>query len=296
MKRRDFIEKTSLATAGLLTSSGLLANAMEEDIVKVFGFQAYTVRDVIYDDMAGTLKSLKKAGFSYMELFDFQEGKILGKPISEAKKIINKSKIKVRSIHVPTGGVGGKKVSGTMNHEFQRAIDDAAELGAQYLVCPYLQAEERKSIDQYKALADLLQKCGEMCQKSGLSFAYHNHEFEFQKLQGEIPYDIILKTDPYFVKLELDLYWVRYAGLDPINIIRENQGRVPLWHVKDLALTDDGKQMTEVGNGIIDWEQLFRYQAESGLRYFFVEQDSYFAENSIESLKTSVKHLRKMKF
>lgn len=296
MKRRDFIQKTGIATAGLMTSSGLLANALEEDIVRVFGFQAYTVRDVIYEDMAGTLKSLKKAGYSYMELFDFQEGKILGKSISEAKKIFDKSKIKPRSIHVATGAAGGKKVSGTLTHEFQRAIDDASELGAQYLVCPYLQAEERKTIDQYKALAELLQKCGEMCQKSGMSFAYHNHEFEFQKLQGEIPYDYILKTDPYFVKLELDIYWVRYAGLDPINLIRENQGRVPLWHVKDLALTDDGKQMTELGNGIIDWEQIFRYQAESGLRYYFIEQDSYFAENSVESLKTSIKHLKKMKF
>jgi len=295
MKRRDFIEKTSLATAGLLTSSGLISKALDEDIVKAFGFQAYTVRDVIYDDMAGTLKSLRKAGFSYMELFDFQEGKILGKPIAEAKKIIDKSKLKVKSIHVPTGGTGNKKVSGTLNHEFQRAVDDAAELGAEYLVCPYLQAEERKSIDQYKVLAELLQKCGEMCQKSGLGFAYHNHEFEFEKLQGQIPFDILLETDPYFVKLELDIYWVRYAGLDPINIIRENAGRIPLWHVKDLSLDDD-KKMTEVGNGIIDWEQLFRYQAESGMRYFYIEQDNYFAENSVESLKTSIKHMKKMRF
>ncbi|MFY0592384.1 sugar phosphate isomerase/epimerase family protein [Roseivirga sp.] len=295
MKRRDFIGKTSVATAGLMTAPGLVSKALEEDIVKSFGFQAYTVRDVIYDDMAGTLKTLRKAGFSYMELFDFQEGKILGKPIAEAKKIIEKSKLKVKSIHVPTGAADGQKVSGTMNIDFQRAVDDAAELGAEYLVCPYLTQGERTKIDQYKALAELLQKCGEMCQKSGLGFAYHNHEFEFEKLQGQIPYDIILETDPYYVKLELDMFWVRYAGLDPINLIRENAGRIPLWHVKDLSL-DDGKKMTEVGNGIIDWPQLFRYQVESGMRYFYVEQDTNFANNSIESLKTGIKHLKKMKY
>ncbi|OEK05000.1 sugar phosphate isomerase/epimerase family protein [Roseivirga misakiensis] len=295
MKRRDFIGKTSLATAGLMTAPSLVSKALEDDIVKVFGFQAYTVRDVIYDDMAGTLKTLRKAGFSYMELFDFQEGKLLGKPIAEAKKIIEKSKIKVKSIHVPTGAAKGQNVSGTMRVDFQRAIDDAAELGAEYLVCPYLTADERKTIDQYKELAELLQKCGEMCQKSGLGFAYHNHEFEFEKLQGQIPYDIILETDPYYVKLELDMYWVRYSGLDPINLIRENAGRIPMWHVKDLAL-DDAKSMTEVGNGIIDWPQLFRYRAESGMRYFYIEQDRNFASNSVDSLRTSIKHLKKMRF
>lgn len=295
MKRRDFIQKTGLATAGIMASSSLLADTLEDDIVKSFGFQAYTVRDVIYKDMAGTLKSLKKAGFSYMELFDFQEGKVLKKSIKEAKKIIDKSKIKVKSIHVPTGGASDKKISGTMKHEFQRAVDDAAELGAEYIVCPYLVESERQTIDQYKALAELCQKCGEMSQKSGLTFAYHNHAFEFEPIRREVPYDILLQTDPYYVKMEMDIYWVRYAGVDPLNLIRENKGRFPLWHVKDLSL-DEGKPMTEVGNGIIDWQQLFRHQRESSMRYFFVEQDRNFAENSVASLKSSVKYLKRMKF
>ncbi len=294
MKRRDFIQKTSLATAGLMASSSLFAKSIEEEIVRSFGFQAYTVRDVIYKDMAGTLKSLKKAGYSYMELFDFQDGKVLGKSISEAKKIFSKSKIKVKSIHVNIGDAN-KKVSGTMRHEFQRAIDDAAELGAEYIVCPYLIESDRQTIDQYKAVAALCQKCGEMSQKSGLTFAYHNHAFEFEPIQRQIPYDILLETDPFYVKMELDIYWTRYAGQDPLNLIRENKGRFPLWHVKDLSL-DQGKPMTEVGNGIIDWQQLFRHQQESSMRYFFVEQDRNFAVNSVESLKTSIKHLKRMKF
>lgn len=293
MKRRDFIQKASLASAGVMAASPLLSHPFEDGVIKTFGFQAYTVRDVIYKDMAGTLKTLRKAGYDYTELFDFQEGKILGKPIKEAKAILKKSKIDVKSIHVPTGA--GKKVSGTMNHEFQRAIDDAKELGAEYLICPWLDSSERQSIDQYKALTDLLQTCGEMCGKSDLGFAYHNHEFEFEELDGQVPFDLILATDPNLVKIELDLYWVRYAEKNPLKIIRENSGRIPFWHVKDLSL-DEGKPMTEVGNGIIDWKQMFKHKEESGMKYFYVEQDSNFANNSLESLATSLKYLKKLNY
>ncbi len=294
MKRRDFIQKASLASAGIMASSPLISNTLEDDVIGTFGFQAYTVRDVIYKDMPGTLKALKKAGYKYMELFDFQEGKILGKPIKEAKAIIEKSKLSVKSIHVPTGA-GDKKVSGTINHEFQRAIDDAKELGAEYLVCPYLMDFERQNIDQYKRLAEQLQKSGELCVKSGLGFAYHNHEFEFQEMEGQMPFDIILETDPEAVQIELDIYWTRFAEQNPLKIFRDHSGRIPLWHVKDLSL-DEGKPMTEVGNGIIDWPQIFRHQSDAGMKYFFVEQDRNFAENSVASLKTSIKHLKKLKY
>lgn len=294
MKRRDFIQKASLASAGVMAASPLLSHPFEDDVIKTFGFQAYTVRDVIYKDMAGTLKTLRKAGYDYAELFDFQEGKILGKPIKEAKAILKKSRIDVKSIHVPTGA-GDKKISGTINHEFQRAIDDAKELGAEYLICPYLMDFERQNLDQYKRLAERLQKSGEMCANSGLGFAYHNHEFEFQEMEGEVPFDIILATDPQYVKIELDLYWVRYAEKNPLKIIRENSGRIPFWHVKDLSL-DEGQPMTEVGNGIIDWKQMFKHKEESGMKYFYIEQDRNFANNSLDSLATSLKYLKKLNY
>lgn len=294
MKRRDFIQKASLASAGVMATSPLLSHSFDDGVIKTFGFQAYTVRDVIYQDMAGTLKTLKKAGYDHVELFDFQAGKILGKPIQEAKAILKKSKIDVKSIHVPTGS-GDKKISGTINHEFQRAIDDAKELGAEYLVCPYLNPSERKNIDQYKKLAELLQKSGEMCARSGLGFAYHNHEFEFQEMDGEIPFDILLDTDPSAVQIELDIYWTRFAEQNPLTIFKENSGRVALWHVKDLSL-DEGKPMTELGNGIIDWKQIFKHKEESGMKYFFIEQDRNFANNSLDSLATSLKYLKKLNY
>lgn len=286
MNRRNFLATSALATAGVAASTKLAAEALPT-YIKDFGFQAYTVRDVIYKDMPGTLKKLRKAGYDYMEGFDFGNGKLLQKPIAEAKKIIEKSKLELRSLHVMTGN---------LKNDWQRSIDDAAELGAKYLVCAYLMPNERENIDQYKALCELFSKCGEEAQKSGIQFCYHNHEFEFMELDGEIPMNVILNnTDSYSVKIELDIYWSRFAEIDPIKFFNDNRGRIPLWHVKDLSLDND-RIMTEVGNGIIDWKQIFRHEKDSGMQSFFVEQDRGFAVDSMTSLETSIKYLKKMNY
>ncbi|PIQ48416.1 MAG: xylose isomerase [Cytophagales bacterium CG12_big_fil_rev_8_21_14_0_65_40_12] len=290
MERRKFIQKSALGAAGILAATPLLSSVMTEKI-QSFGFQVYTVRDVIQKDMEGTLKTLKKAGYDYAEFFDFGGGKILGKPIAEAKKIIEKSKIDVKSIHVMTGAQA-PKMTGSLINEWQKGVDDAAELGAEYLACAYLLDFERKTLDQYKQLAELFNKAGEACKKSGIQFAYHNHDFEFQAIDGVIPYDLLLsETDEDLVKMELDIYWVRYAELDPIKIFQKNPKRYPLWHVKDMEL-DNNHVMTEVGNGIIDYKQLFAHEADAGLKYFFVEQDRNWKVDPITSLKTSIKHLK----
>ena len=286
MDRRKFIARTALATAGVAAGTQLLAKA-HADVIREYGFQAYTVRDVIYKDMAGTLKSLRKAGYDYMEGFDFGNGKLMGKPIAEAKQIIKKSKLELRSLHVMTGN---------LNNDWQRSVDDAAELGAKYLVCAYLMPDERKTIDQYKALSELFSKSAEVARKAGIQFCYHNHEFEFQELDDQIPMDVILsETDSYSVKIELDIYWTRFAGVNPIKFFNDNRGRVPLWHVKDLSIAQDNL-MTEVGNGVIDWRQIFAHQKDSGMQSFFVEQDRNFAVSSLESLSTSRSYLKKLNF
>ena len=114
-------------------------------------------------------------------------------------------------------------------------------------------------------------------------------------MEGQIPFDIILDTDPSAVQIELDIYWTRFAEQNPLKIFKENSGRVALWHVKDLSL-DEGKPMTELGNGIIDWKQIFKHKEESGMKYFFIEQDRNFANNSLESLATSLKYLKKLNY
>ena len=184
----------------------------------------------------------------------------------------------------------------TMRGDWQQAVDFAAELGAQYIVCAYLVEEDRQKIDQYKELIDQINRCAETSNKSGIQFLYHNHEFEFDTVDDQVPYDLLLgQTDKNLVKFELDLYWVRYADKDPIKLFRENQGRFPLWHVKDMELADT-RVMTEVGAGRIDWRQIFVYAGDAGMKHFFVEQDRNWAKDPVSSTATSYKYLKALRY
>ena len=126
------------------------------------------------------------------------------------------------------------------------------------MVCAYLSPQERGSLDHYKKLADIFNKAGETCKKSNIQFCYHNHDFEFEVQDGVFPYDILLdKTDKNLVKMEMDLYWIKKAGQDPLALFQKHPGRFPLWHVKDMSKEAD-QIFTEVGNGIIDFKTIFQ--------------------------------------
>jgi sugar phosphate isomerase/epimerase len=137
----------------------------------------------------------------------------------------------------------------------------------------FLMPEERTSIAAYKKIAADLNKAGAICKKAGIQLCYHNHDFEFQELEGQIPFDILAnETDPGLVKFELDLFWVSKAGKDPIDLFKQYKGRVALWHVKDMDNTPN-KNFTEVGSGVIDYARIFKHAKTAGMKHFFVEQD-----------------------
>src|SRR5258706_14376241 len=164
-------------------------------------------------------------------------------------------------------------MKGTMLHEWDKAVDDAATVGIKYMVCAWLSPDERGGIDHYKKLASDLNKAAETCKKAGIQLCYHNHDFEFEKEDGKYKYDVLLNdTDKNLVKMELDLYWVNKAGVDPADLFNQHPGRFPLWHIKDMDNTPE-HSFTEVGSGIIDFKKIFTHADKAGLKYFFVEQD-----------------------
>jgi len=164
------------------------------------------------------------------------------------------------------------------------------------VVCPYLTEEERKTMDQYKRLFDLLNKTGEAAKKMGLQMAYHNHDFEFETLDGKIPFDELLQhTDPDLVKIEMDLYWITRAGKDPIAYFKQYPGRFHLWHVKDMADTP-AKEFAPVGTGTIDFKQLFQNAKLAGTKYFIVEQDMHKNNQPIENISSSYNYLKNLRY
>jgi sugar phosphate isomerase/epimerase len=181
----------------------------------------------------------------------------------------------MRSAHYRLGEelVDGAHQKGTILNDWNKAVDDAASVGLKYMVCAYLSTAERGNLDHYKKIGEDFNKAGETCKKAGIQLCYHNHDFEFIQEDGKYPYETLLaNTDKELVKMEMDLYWVTKANQDPIKLINEHPGRFPLWHVKDLDKTPE-RMFTEVGNGVIDFKNIFKHADKAGLKYFFVEQD-----------------------
>lgn len=150
--------------------------------------------------------------------------------------------------------------------------------------------------DNCKKTAELLNQFGEVCNASGIRFAYHNHAFEFEMVEEKVPYNILLEsTDPNLVTFEPDLYWMVKAGVNPVDYFSKYNGRFELWHVKDMDKTEE-QFFTEVGQGVIDFKTLFEAKALSGMQYFFVEQDRCKNHPPLESIKISYNYLKDLEY
>lgn len=288
MQRRDFL--TSLGAASLLAPLATMAKLPPVPAKKI-GLQLYTLRDNIGKDLIKTLEAVAKIGYKEVELAGYADGKFYGKSPSEFKKILSDLGLSVPSGHYTTGIIN--KTKGTLTNDWSRAMADAAELGQKYAVCAYLFPEERTKIDDYKNHCDLFSKSAEVAKQNGLQFCYHNHDFEFMPLDGQMPYDLILaNTDKNLVKMELDLYWITKAGQDPVAYFKKHQGRFPLWHVKDMDKTD--QSFAEVGTGTINFAKIFANKKTAGLAHYFVEQDVC-KRPALEAVELSFKNLKGLK-
>jgi sugar phosphate isomerase/epimerase len=293
MNYEEKISRKSFMKAGafMLAAPMLSKLNWKEKAASKIGLQLYTLRSELSKDLMGTLKKVSAIGYKEVELFGYSNGKFFGKTPKEFKTILGDLGLDPVSGHYGAG-VENKTAVGTLSNNWQQAVDDAAEIGQKYAVCAYLTDTERKTIDQYKSYVDLFNKSGEVAKKAGLQFGYHNHDFEFKKIDGQLPYDLIASTDPELVKLELDLYWIVKAGMDPVDLFKKYPGRFPLWHVKDMDKTD--QSFAEVGNGSIDFKKIFAARKTAGLTHFFVEQDVA-KRPPLEAIEISFQNVTKMK-
>jgi sugar phosphate isomerase/epimerase len=201
--------------------------------------------------------------------------------------------LNVISGHYLTGQGGSTR--GTPVNEWEKAVEDAAKMGQKYMAVAYLMPFERKSLSDYLKVADILNKAGEITSKYDITMAYHNHDFEFISVDDQLPMDILLKnTQSDLVKFELDIYWIKKAGHDPIQFFRQNKGRVPLWHIKDLE--KETGDFAPVGDGIIDWSSIFKEEETAGLTHIFVEQDTHKSGTPLGNIGKSFSWLRSLDY
>ena len=181
--------------------------------------------------------------------------------------------------------------------DFERKAAEAGEIGVRYLIAPYLGAQ--KTIDDYKKFADQFNKCGDICKKNGLKFAYHNHGYSFEKLEGQYPQDVMMQaSNPETVDFEMDIYWVAVPGEDPEVWLKKYPNRWKLVHVKDRdknAPKTEADASVDLGTGRLDFKKILKTAKENGVEYFIVEQEKYTGSTPLKSAQVDAEYMKNLK-
>lgn len=242
------------------------------------GLQLYTLRTETATDFLGTLRRVAALGYQGVEFAGYG-----GLPAADVRAVVDELGL------VPFSGHVGIEL---LEDDLQGTLDYQAALGLSYVVVPWMPEARRRSADGWKEVAVALNAIGEACQARGMTLCYHNHDFEFQTFDGVTGFDILYgESDPRLVQAELDLYWVKKAGLDPAAMVSRMAGRAPLLHIKDMV-TEPEVTFAEFGEGIIDWDAVFAVAPAAGAQWYIVEQDVC-RRPCMESIAISIENLRK---
>jgi len=281
--RRTFLRAALCGALGALCPAAQrqgFASAAGRKLPNV-GLQLYTVREQLAADFDGTLARVAALGFREVEFAGYH-----GRAAAQVRAALRRHRLLAPSAHVTTAELRGN---------LESVIEAARLVGHRYLVCGYVPAEERRSLDDYRRLVELLNRAGERTRRARIQLCYHNHDFEFEKLDGQTPYDLLLaRTDARLVKAQLDLYWIAKAGRSPLDYFAKHPGRFPSLHVKDMDATPR-RSFTEVGRGVIDFKNIFAAAARAGVKHYFVEQDET-PGSPFDSVKISLDYLKRLRF
>ena len=291
------------ASAGQTSSVSRAASAVPASFADRIGVQLYSVRDRMEKDFTGTLEGVAKIGFKEVEFAGYYNH-----PPQEVRSLLDRLGLRAPSSHVGLD---------QLQKDLAGQVTAAKVIGHEYITVPALMQPLMGKVtpDYWGTTAKEFNRIASALKNEGIGFAYHNHSFEFEKLpDGRTAYDVLLaETDPALVKFELDLLWATVAGQDPVAMFQRNPGRYVMWHVKDvkglneartIATSTDGStiqklqgiapHLAAVGTGEIDFNRIFAAAGISGMRHFFVENDSApTTASSLSDIETSYRNLRK---
>jgi len=265
INRRSFIMKSAAAVAGAATIPGLLRG---ESLVakEKIGFQSWIVREKIEKDFTGTLKEMAGLGYNSIEMCSPPGYAKMGFGVlekykaSELKKVISDAGFSCISCHY-----GFKELS----EHAQERVDYAKEWGLQQMILASFGLPKTATLSDWKKAADDLNKFGEISKKSGIQMGFHNHHGEFEKLEGELIYDVLLKQlDPALVKMQFQVAVIN-IGYKAADYFRKYPGRFVSAHMYDWSGTGDA--MVPLGTGKVDWKEFFEAAKVGGVKNYFVE-------------------------
>ncbi len=259
--------------------------------LKNIGVQLYTVRDVILKRPEATLDAIAKMGY--------REAEVTGATIDRIWPALEKTKLKAVSMHADTSVFFPGK-----EKELDAAIATAKSHGFAYIVFPYLPPDQRGGAEVYRKLATTLNTAGRKVKDAGMKFCYHNHAFEFQPMDGTMPFEIMMSgTDASLVSLEMDVFWVSVGGHDPVEMLHKYADRVALLHLKDKAKGVPVQYNERVprtafqedGHGTLDFPAILKAAQSTQVKHYFVEQDQT-PGDPLVSLRESIQYLRQLEF
>ncbi len=239
--------------------------------------QLYTVYERLSKDYLGTLAQVKKIGYDAVQL----TGNI---PYDgpRMRQILEDLGLTPAGVHIPLD---------KLENELDKWMEFCSVIGTKDLICPYLPEERRQGESGWLATADLLNNIGEKCHQAGKRLSYHNHSFEFEKFSGTYALDLLFeRTSEQYLRAELDTYWIKHGGEDPVEYIKKYAGRLPILHLKDMA-NDKERSFAEIGQGVLSWDDIFKAAAEAGVEWYCVEQDVC-RRDPLESARISLEFIR----
>jgi sugar phosphate isomerase/epimerase len=263
------------------------------------GLQLWTVRDQMVKAPQATLKAIKSLGYHQVELEDTRTAK-------ELLPICNDLGLKVNSSFMLWTALTGRwdlVPHETKKLAFDEVLDQASEAGLSHLVFGYLLPGERETLDDYRRLVDVLNEAGMQAKQRGIQMAYHNHNFEFEQLDGGVPFELMIERfDKDLMPFELDVFWAAISGYDPVKLLNRIADRTKLLHLKDLKqgipvmTTTEGvpeDAFQELGDGTLPIKELAMIGKKIGVDYCFVEQDE--SPDPMRSIRESIKFYRELK-
>ena len=233
-------------------------------------------------------------GYKYLELASYADGKFYGYEPAEFRKMVEDLGMEILSSHTKV------EEKGITLENAQKMAEDHAKLGTKYCVQPWIVEEARTTIASYQKMAADWNQVGEIMKEHDIRFGYHNHNFEFDVVEGKVPYyDVFMvELEKDLVTMEIDIFWATKAGQDPVEMFNKYPGRFELFHMKDMFTREEPYFTTEgvddfapVGAGVIDFKKILEAKDVAGMKYMIVEQDRTKDGKPFDAIQTSITNL-----
>lgn len=289
--RRNFIKTGCLAIGATALFPQLAFSCKNNNLTTAV--QLYCVRNEMQSDPLETLTKLAEMGYTHVEHANYINHKFYGWDASEFKKVLDGLGLKMPSGHTVLGDEHWDASKKDFTDAWKKLVDDAAYMGQKFVVSPWLANNLRDTYDNLMQFMEVFNKCGELCQKSGMRFGYHNHHFEFsQELNGEKVFDLIMKnTDADKVVMQLDIGNMYVAGAMAKDVIGQYPGRYSNIHVKDMVKTQEGAhsfESTILGKGLVGVREVINLAKASGTKLFVIEQEAYQGKAPMECMEENL--------